>query len=80
MIRYLQDNNLFPKLQISDLDYQYSEIFLERPPALKDQIFLAEGATFQYTGNWTCHQRPPVLTDPTFYGQWGGLSRQVLLY
>ncbi len=34
----------------------------ERPPVLKDQIFLAEGPTFQC--NWTsCHQRPPVLRD-----------------
>ncbi len=27
---------------------------------------------------WTCHQRPPGLTDH-FCGQWGGLSRQGLL-
>ncbi len=53
----------------------------DRPPVLKDHTFLAEGPTFKH--NWTYHQRPPVLTDHIFYffcGQWGGLSRQVLLY
>ncbi len=29
----------------------------ERPHVLKDQIFLADGPTFQC--NWTCHQGPP---------------------
>ncbi len=33
----------------------------ERPPVLKDQIFLAEGPTFQC--NWTCHERPPALKN-----------------
>ncbi len=51
----------------------------ERPPVLGDQVFLAEVPTFQCTGNWTCHQRPPVLR-PHFYAQLGGLSRQVPLY
>ncbi len=36
----------------------------ERPPVFKDQIFLAEGATFQC--NWTSYQRPPVLRDHIF--------------
>ncbi len=36
----------------------------ERPPVLKDQVFLAEGAKFQC--NWTSYQRPPVLWDHSF--------------
>ncbi len=43
----------------------------ERPPVLKDHIFLAEGPTFQY--NWICHQRPPVLQDQ-WCGQWGAFK------
>ncbi len=35
----------------------------ERPLVLKGQIFLAEGPTFQCTGNWTWHQSPPALRD-----------------
>ncbi len=34
----------------------------QRPPVLKDQVFLAEGPKFQC--NWTCHQRPHL------YVQW----------
>ncbi len=30
----------------------------ERPPIMKDQIFLAKITTFRY--KWICHQRPPV--------------------
>ncbi len=37
----------------------------ERPPGLKYHTFLAEGPTFQY--NWTCHQRPPVLSGPILW-------------
>ncbi len=33
----------------------------ERPPVLKDQIFLSESPTFQC--NWTCPNRPPVLIN-----------------
>ncbi len=33
----------------------------ERPPVLKDPIFLAEGPTFQC--NWTWRERPPVFRD-----------------
>ncbi len=33
----------------------------ERPPVLKDHIFLADGPICPY--NWTCHQRLPVLRD-----------------
>ena len=33
----------------------------ERPPLLKEPIFLAEGHIFQC--NWTCRQRPPVFRD-----------------
>ncbi len=35
-----------------------------RPPVLKDHIFLAEGLAFQC--NWTCQQRPPALRDHIF--------------
>ncbi len=35
-----------------------------RPPVLKDQIFLAEGPTFQC--NWPCHQTRPVLRDHNY--------------
>ncbi len=49
---------------------------LQDHPPWKTVIFLP-GPTFEY--NWTCHQRPPVLRD-YIYHQWGGLSRQVLLY
>ncbi len=48
----------------------------ERPPVLKDQIFLTKIPRFHC--NWTCHQRPPVLRDH-FYAQCDGLSRQVPL-
>ncbi len=33
----------------------------ERPPVLKDQIFLAQRTAFHCS--WTCHQRPPILRD-----------------
>ncbi len=49
----------------------------DRPLVLKDQILLA-GPTFQCIG--TCHQRPPALRDYICMANWGGLSRQVLLY
>ncbi len=50
----------------------YSETCFDRPllwewpvlDMLKDDIFLAEGPTFQYS--WTCHQSPPVLKSPYF--------------
>ncbi len=45
----------------------------ERPPVLKDQIFLAESHTFQC--KWTCHQRPPVLRDHIFVANRGSLTR-----
>ncbi len=49
----------------------YSETCHERPLAwettcLDRPHILAEGPTFQYTSNWTCQQRPPVLTDHIF--------------
>ncbi len=58
----------------------YSETCLERPLPwqMKDHMFLAEGPTFQYY--WTCHQRPPAFVRAYLYGQWGGLSRHVVLY
>ena len=49
----------------------------ERPTVLTDHIFLA-GPPFQY--NWTCHQRPPSWQTIFFCGQWGALSRRVLLH
>ncbi len=36
----------------------------ERPPVLKDHIFLAEGPTIPCI--WSFHQRPPVLRDHSF--------------
>ncbi len=47
----------------------YSETCLKRPlpwetTCIKRPQFLAEVPTFQH--NWTCHQRPPVLTDHIF--------------
>ena len=58
----------------------------ERPPIMKDQIFLAEGQTFPC--DWTCLQRPPILRDhicmangvvfqDRFYCMAGGLKMQV---
>lgn len=42
-------------------------------PVLKDH-YLLPGPAFQ--SKWTCHLRPRILRH--FYGQWGGLVRQVL--
>ncbi len=50
----------------------------ERPPVLKDQIFLAEGPIFSIQLNLS--PKTTCLEKPHFHGQWGGLSRQVLLY
>ncbi len=51
-----------------------------RQPVLKHHQFLAKVLHFNVKhGKWTCYQRP-VSTDHIFYGQWGGLPRQVLLY
>ncbi len=38
---------------------EYSETCLERPPVLKDHMFLAEGPIFRCC--WTGHQRPSAL-------------------
>ncbi len=57
---------------------------LERPlpwetTCLKEpDISYQKITTFQL--NWTCHQRPRVLQDLIFYGQWGSPSKQVLLF
>ena len=50
----------------------------ERPPVLKDQIFLAEGPIFSIQLNLS--PKTTCLERPHFHCQWGGLSRQVLLY
>ncbi len=36
----------------------------ERPPVLKDHIFISEGSTCRY--KWSCHHRLPVLSDHIF--------------
>ena len=33
---------------------------------LKNEIFVAEGPTYQRNWTWACHQRPPVLWDHIF--------------
>ncbi len=50
----------------------------ERPPVLKDHIFLVEGPTFQC--NWACHQRPPVLRDQIFMANGVVFQDRFLLY
>ncbi len=50
----------------------------ERLPVLKDHILLAESLHFNATEPVTT--KTTCLERPYFYGQWGGLSREVLLY
>ncbi len=56
---------------------QWNLSYHERPPVFTDHTFLAEGPIFHY--NWTS---PEItrLGRPHFCGQWGGVSREVLLY
>ncbi len=55
------------KVQNSIARHKHDRVTTEIKNQQKDHIFLAEGPTFLL--NWTCYQRPPVLTDH-FYGQW----------
>ncbi len=65
-------------------DCNYSETCLERPlRAMRPPIFKGPhipGRSSQISMQLNLSPKTPVLRDHIFYGQWGGLSRQVPLY
>ncbi len=69
MVPHRLMTSMFPGLKWLQGNFDISETYNERPPFLKDQVFLARKKSQCFNLHFcvivTCHERPP--------GHWGGL-------